>query len=237
MNKKAKTTNILLILFIVGIIFVGIFYVYPYIQTSAKIKTIAEHKIPSDLTKEEQDQGFQLKLYDKDGKEIVIPEWFKVSSVINPTFQEFTVIKHTAVPCTTRVNCPGYALNPAIDCWNSVCALKGVSAMDMGVSVINPPSSTVNFLNLKPTITSILVLSQQLDKTVFDKLIPGQTKTWMTTTPIIVAQFEGTSQTFGITIEGTNEYTGEVISASDSIQLQFGADPTGAFQVVIQSPI
>jgi len=237
MNKKAKTTNTILILFIVAVIFVGIFYVYPYMQTSTQIKTIAEHRIPADITKEEQDQGMQLKFYDVDGNEIVIPEWFKVVSAVSPITQEFTIVRHSAVACTTKSNCPEYELNPAIDCWNSVCSLKGVFSMDLGVSVVNPASSTTSFLNVRPIALSPSAFSEQMDTTPLDELIPSQTKTWMTTTPIVVEPYEGTTQTFSVTVAGIDKYTGEEVSTGDVIQLTFGADPTGAFSVNIVSPI
>ena len=236
MNKKGKS-NIVMVLAILAIIAVALYYLVPLITLSTKVKTILEHSTPADLSSNEQGTGIQLKFYDANGNEIPIPSWFKVSSIINPTPQEYTIIKHSSVVCTTKANCPGYATNPAIDCWNLVCALKGIASMDMGVSVINPSSSTVNFLNIAPSTVSPTAFNTQLDKTSLAKLIPGQTKSWMTTSPITVAQYEGTTQAFNVTVSGTNEYTGATVSASDTVSLTFGADPTGAFQVVIQSPI
>ena len=205
-------------------------------KTSTQIKTIAEHRIPVDITSGEQDQGMQLKFYDADGNEIVIPEWFKVVSAVSP-IQEFTIVRHSTVACTTKANCPGYELNPAIDCWNSVCALKGVFSMDLGVSVVNPASSTTSFLNVRPITLSPLAFSEQMDTTPLDELIPSQTKTWMTTTPIVVGQYEGTTQSFSVTVAGIDKYTDEEVLVGDLIQLTFGADPTGAFSVNIVSPI
>lgn len=235
MNKKGRT-DVVIIILAIALLLAAVFYIVPYMTVTSKIKTIAEHSTPADLSSGEKDTGMQLKFYDADGNEITIPDWFKVNSVMYPTTSEFTIIKHSALACITRTNCPGYATNPAIDCWNLVCAIKGVASMDMGVSIINPPSSTVNFLNVAPSAVTPASFNTQLDKTSLAKLIPGQTKKWMTTTPISVAQYEGTTQSFSVSVTGTNEYTGTAISASDLISLTFGADPTGAFQVVISSP-
>jgi len=75
-----------------------------------------------------------------------------------------------------------------------------------------------------------------VNKDIVSVLAPGETANLLMAAPISIAQFEGTTQTFSITVQGTNEYTGETITVSDEVDLVFSADPSGSLDVSIVSP-
>ncbi|MFA6074117.1 MAG: hypothetical protein WC758_08420 [Candidatus Woesearchaeota archaeon] len=239
MNKKGKTNNVMVGIIIIALVIAAYFIIT---TNSNPIKTVNEHKQPADISQSEKGTGLDLKLYDcppgrtsvDQCEEVVIPDWFKVAS-ISPV-GEFTVVKHSDVTCTTKTSCVGYATNPRIDCWTGVCALKSVTDITMGVSVTNPSSSQLSFTNVAPTAGLPAVFYTSLGKTATARLSPGQTSSWVTGL-LPLAVWEGTTQTFSTTVTGTNEYTGAAVSASDSMQLTFGADPTGALVVSVISPV
>lgn len=232
MNNKGEMNKafvfLVLLLLIVGIV---------YFMSRDKItdtKSVNEHKVPADISKGEDGTGLNLKMYDEDGNEITIPDWFKVSSISG---DPYTIVTHSpTTSCTTRTNCPGYATNPAIDCYNGVCALKGVSSMTMGVSVTNPSTSGITFQSIGPSAVSPTAFYNALNKTALKTMAPDTTFSWTSTT-ISVAAFEGTTQTFSVTVEGYNPYTGANVTASDSLALSFAANPTGSFTVLVSSPL
>ena len=229
-NKKGKT-NVLLVFVVIAIALVGVFYWF-----SAGGKSILEHREPADISKEEEGTGIYLKLYDEDGNEIDIPDWFKVGSIIGDSF---TIVRHPPAPsCTAVSQCDGYLTNPNIMCWNDKCVLGNVGYMDLGISVVNPVSSEITFLNVAPTSATPIEWWNNLDKTAVARLAPGDPAAfWTTASPLPVSGWEGTQQTFSVSVSGTNEYTGATVTPGDTIQLAFDADPTGTFMVSIVSPI
>lgn len=233
MNKKAETNNLLIIVILAVVVIVGYLYFTGYFAGGEK--TVTEHKTPADISQSESGTGLDLKFYDKDGNEIEIPSWFKVSSVVNAG--EFTIVRRSTAPtCALRTDCAGYATNPNIMCWATKCVLGNVASMTAGVSVTNPTSSQVAFLNVAPTIVKPATFDTALSKTPTPKLLPGNTVSW-SSTAMSVGVWEGTTQTFNVTVQGTNEYNSATVKVSDAIALMFETDPTGAFTVSVQSPI
>jgi len=229
-NKQGKADK-LLVFVIIAIAVVGLFYWF-----SAGGKSILEHREPADISKEEKGTGIYLKLYDEDGNEITIPDWFKVGSIAG---EAFTIVRHPPAPaCTAVTQCSGYETNPNIMCWNGKCVLGNVASMDLGISVENPTTSEITFLNVAPSSATPSEWWTSLDKTPVSTLAPGDpVGFWITTSPLSLSGWEGTQQTFSVTVSGTNEYTGQTVTPGDSIQLAFDADPTGEFIVSIVSPI
>ena len=231
MNKQGKTDNKVIAIVIVLALILVLFLWY-----SGTGKTILEHRQPADISQEEEGTGLDLRLYDEDGNEIEIPDWF--STATDSKVGIFSIVRHPPAPtCTTRTQCAGYDTNPNIGCWEGKCVLQNIGSMDLGVSVTNPIASEVAFLNVAPSAASPTIFNTNLDKTVTTTLLAGQTASWMTTAPMSVGVWEGTQQVFSISVSGTNEYTGETFTAGDSITLAFDANPAGAFTVSIVSPI
>lgn len=231
MDKQGETKNLIWIV----ILAIAVFGIYLVFSGSGE-KSLLEHKTPADLSKGESGTGLDLKFFDKDGKEIQIPDWFKVNSVVD-VGSGFTIVRRTTAPtCTAVTQCAGYLTNPNIMCWNGKCVLGKVASMTAGVSVTNPTSSQLAFLNVAPTLAKPLAFDTALSKTAYAKLSPGQTTSW-TSASMTVSQWEATTQTFNVTVQGTNEYNGALIKVSDAIALAFDADPTGSFTVAVQSPI
>jgi len=230
MNKQGKT-NLVVVLVVIALAVLLFF-----ILSGGTVKTVLEHKTPADISKEEEGTGLDLRFYDKDGNEIQIPEWFTTASVV-PGLGDFTIVRRTTAPtCTAVSQCAGYITNPNIMCWTGKCVLGNVASMTAGVSVTNPTSSEVSFLNIAPTTVSPTAFNTALDKTAYTKLSPGGTKSWSSTT-MSVGVWEGTQQTFSVSVSGTNEYTGQIVTVSDSITLAFDKDPSGTFSVVVQTPV
>ncbi len=213
------------IIFIVIAIIVGIFLVIIFTFPEAV-------KEPEEISK-----GLHLKIYDKDGNEMDIPDWFLELS--EDPLGIFSIVRHPPAPdCTTKAQCSGYDTNPNIMCWNGKCVLGNVAFMDLGVSVENPSTSEIAFTNVVPSSASPAVFWTKLDKTPVAKLSPGDpVRSWSTTSPMLLSGLEGTTQTFSVIVSGTNEYTGEIFSTSDSITLSFDADPTGELIASVVSPV
>lgn len=232
-NKKGKSDGkgIVIALVVIALLVVAYFLFF------TKTKTVLEHRTPADISSNEKGTGLNLKLYDANGNEIEIPSWFSTSSIVEPSiFEQFTIVRHPPAPtCTTRTTCTGYASNPNIICWGGTCALGNVNSLTMGVSVTNPASSQLSFLNLAPTTVLPTEFNTALTKTPYAKLSPGQTTSW-TSTAISIASWTG-SKTFSATVSGTNEYTGVANTVTDSLTLDFAADPSGNLLVSIVSPI
>ncbi len=218
---KEKDNIIFIVIAIIVVIFLVILFTFP-----EKVKE------PEEISK-----GLHLKIYDKDGNEIDIPEWFLTIS--EDPLGIFSIVRHPPAPdCTTTDQCSGHDTNPNIMCWKEKCVLGNVDKMDLGVSVENPSDSEVAFTNVAPSSASPSAFWTNLDKTPVSKLSPGDPiKSWVTTTPISVGIWEGTTQTFTVEVSGTNEYTGLTFSTSDSITLAIDADPTGVLIASIVSPV
>lgn len=228
MNTKGK--NNLVIWVVVAAVVIALFVMY-----SGNEKTVIEHKTPADISKSESGTGLDLKFFDKDGNEIQIPSWFATNAATD--VGGFTIVRRPTAPtCTAVSQCTGYLTNPYIMCWTGKCVLGNVAAITAGVSVTNPAGSQVAFLNVAPTLVTPAAFNTALTKTPTATLSPGQTASW-TSTAISLGAYEGTQQTFNVTIQGTNQYTSGTVKASDALVLAFDADPTGAFTVSVQSPI
>lgn len=222
-----KKNIIVIVLLVIAILGIGYFF------WNSSFKSVNEHKTPADISKNEKGTGLDLKLYDPSGKEIEIPDWFSTASIVEPPF---TIVRHPPAPtCTVRTTCEGYATNPNIMCWAGACALGNVGSLTMGIKVTNPESSQISFLNLAPTTALPAEFNSALDKTSWPKLAIGDIHTWSSTL-ISVASWTG-SKVFTATVQGTNEYTGAVNTVSDSLTLDFAADPTGVLTASIISPI
>jgi len=229
-NKNGKSGKNVWVIILLVAVAVGAFLLF-----APREKTVAEHAVPADISKSGSGTGLQLKFYDANGNPIDIPSWF--ASQTGSTAPFAIVSRTTAPSCTDKTQCVGYASNPNIMCWNGKCVLGNIASMDAGVQVTNPSSSQLSFINLAPSTASPSIFNTNLNKTVISRLSPGQTAGWMTLTPISVSSFVGTNQTFSVSVQGTNEYTGTVNTVSDSLVLQFLPDPTGSLSVSLVSPI
>jgi len=101
---------ILVVLAVIGLIFY-------FVLRGGGWKPISEHREPADLSKDEQGTGMRLRLYDKEGNPIGIPDWFKVTSsvtgvvgaiVSHPGTGERTcsVLNDCYDPCVSDDDCP-----------------------------------------------------------------------------------------------------------------------------------
>jgi len=136
-----------------------------------------------------------------------------------------------------RTGCVGHLTNPKIMCWKSDCVIGGVGAIALDFGVTNPPESQLSFLNLGVSSASPPAFNTAVNKDIESELVIGETRSFIMASTMGTSQFEGTTQTFSVTVEGTNQYTGQVVQVSDSLQLAFAADPTGSFNVNLVSPI
>lgn len=227
MNKKAKSNALLIV--VIAVIVLGYLYFAGYLGPTEK--TVNEHKVPADISQSQSGTGLNMKLYDKDGNEVTIPEWFKVNSAVD--VGAFTVFRRQTTPtCTVSSDCSGYTAGSHIICMEGRCALGAISTMTLGMGVTNPSSSQVAFLSVAPTIVTPTAFNTALSKTPVAKLSPGQTVTFPSAS-MALSQWEGTTQTFNVTVSGTNEYSGVIVTASDALTLQFWAEPAGTFTVSI----
>lgn len=229
MNRQGKQN---IVIFVVVALLVLFFYIY----AGGSAKTIAEHRTPADISESEKGTGLDLKFYDSEGNPIQIPEWFSTASVV--PMGDFSIVSRPSAPaCTAVSQCSGYQTNPNIKCFTGKCVLGNIGSMDVGVNVQNPVSSEIAFINVAPTTILPVELDSAFDKTLFARLAPGQSTSWSTFSPVDVTGWEGTQKTLSISVSGTNEFTGQVNTVVDSIILNFDADPTGLFTVVVQSPV
>lgn len=157
---------------------------------------------------------------------------------------ESIVTRTTPITCTSTATClASYsttaALSPNLECYNSQCVLGSITAIQLGIGVLNPASSTLTFTGVSPTsVTSTLagVWSTAMSTMASQTLTPGQSYSW-TGAAMGTSQFVGTTQTFATTISGTNGYTGSVTQATSSVSLVFATDPSGSLTASISSPI
>lgn len=227
MNKQGRQNTVVFVV-------VALLVLFLYIYVGGSAKTISEHRSPADISESEEGTGLDLRFYDSEGNPIQIPEWFSTASVI--PMGDFSVVSRPSAPsCTTVTQCSGYETNPNIKCLTGKCVLGNIGSMDVGVNVQNPSDSEIAFLNVAPTAILPVELDNAFNKSLFGRLAPGQSKSWSTFSPIDVTIWEGTQQTLSVSVSGTNEFTGQVNTVTDSIVLNFDADPTGIFTVVVQS--
>lgn len=235
MQKKAqkKVGLIVLIAVIAALIYFGFYY------GVTGTKTLKEHAEPVDISTEQEGQGMDMGFYKKvDGEwvKVDIPDWFKV---VDTTGMVGAIVEHPPAPiCTIRTDCPGAGTNPNIDCWQSKCVLTNIDGMDVVIKVAN--SASFDFNDVYISSANPVGLDNALLTGIANKkqLPAGSTVSW--TSSIMdfdVLGWIGTTQIFSITVAGTNSYSGQQQSSSDSITLQFSADPTGTFSVVIEAGI
>jgi hypothetical protein len=231
MNKKAKidNKNVIVGVLLVVVLLFGVYSIF------AQSDTLEEHSDPADISQGESGTGLTMEFQDENGNIVEIPSWFSTASII-PLPGEFSIVKRTSPSsCTARTQCTGYATNPNILCWNSQCVLGNIANMRLSFTVTNPSSSQLTFLNVAPTTATPTLLNTALNKTAVSSLAPGASNTWQTDW-VAISSFEGTTQTFSITAQGTNEYTGESVTVSDSLQLAFASNPTGSLALVLSNP-
>jgi len=205
------------VLAIIGLLVVGIYVMSPSVEVSDDNSDGA---------------GIKLHLYDADGNEIEIPDWFVVSSTKD--LGEFSIVTHPPAPsCTVTSNCAGYQTNTHITCWNSKCSLTDVDSMTMAVSATNNGEVTLNNVHIS-SATPAGFLSA-LPTTSYT-IAPGETKSWVSSA-MTLAGWEGSSVTFSAIIEGVSTYDGSTVSGNAATTLAFAADPVGGLVVQIVSPI
>lgn len=222
MKKNTKKT-IIIISCIIGVLFIASI---GYLLFNKKGDV-------ADITNSGSSSNLFLKFYDSEGN--VVGD---LNDLKSQSFLSQTIVKGTSPQsCSIRTQCPNYATNPNILCWNGQCVLGNVASMDMGVQIENPSSSQVTFNNVKVITASPSALNTAINKSTISSLVPGQSVSLGTTSPISVTSFAGTTQTFSINVQGTNSYTGQVNDVTASSQLVFASDPTGSLNVGLISPI
>jgi len=231
MNKKGENKSkawIVIVLLIAGVI------AYFYFTGSA-IKTVNEHKVPADLSKNEQGTGMSVRFVDSNGNPINIPDWFSAS----PKAEDYSIVSHSNVPCTISSDCAGYSSDPThIMCWGTPgkCVLGNVAGIYIDFIVTNPLTSEITFLNVQPVSATPTAFSNALNRTIKASLIPGETYKWTMPVAIGTSQFEAVgSQTFTTSVVGKNAYTGLNNTVTDQITFGFVRDPVGGLTVGIQS--
>lgn len=233
MNKqgKSETGKTIAVIVILLAVVLGAYLLI----SSSQSKTIQQHQKPADISSSQTGTGLNVVLKDAQGNPIAIPSWFSTSSIVAPGF---AVVRHNIVGCSDRTACSGYATNPNIMCLSSQCVLGNVATIVIGINVTNPSTSQITFTNIAPGTLSPTVLDAAISKTPVASLAPGQSVGWVSSDMNIQSNgWIGTSQTFTVSATGTNSYTGQSSSVSDSVTLSFLADPSGALTVSIVSPI
>jgi len=233
MNKKAETAKWIIIALVIG---AAIFLLY-YYGMGPEWKTLREHAEPVDISKEEEGKGIEIFFYDDDGNPITIPDWFKVMGVSSGVVG--AIVEHPPAPtCTLTSECPGWATNPNIACWESKCVLVDVASMAANVAVTN--GASFDFNDVYISAASPLGFENALPMGIINKqeLPGGGTIGWMSSQMNFETEgWIGTTQTFSATVHGTNSYDGSGHDSSDSITLVISADPTGTFSVVIETGV
>jgi len=166
-------------------------------------------------------EGFNLRLYDSDGNLINIPQEFSGYAIWTT---------ETPITCSIDANCP-----TGTTCWDNECVIRGVASMALDFSV-KSQSADVTYNNLHITSATPSEWSNQLP-TDSRNLAPSATSVFTQTIPFsIPSVWEGSSQTFSVTIAGTSDYDGTIVDDTKSISYKFYADPTGGFTVNIINP-
>lgn len=258
MNKNGKLDVIVWVLLAIAIIVVYI------VITGGKIIPLSQEANPADLTnKKGSGTGIAVSLYncppDLANKSIITQSelsQYCTKIAVPITFSSTStspvasiVTRTTPITCTSTASClTSYSTtataSPNLMCYNSQCVLGSVTAISLSIGVTNPASSQITFTSVSPTsVTSTPltgVWATAMGTMTPQTIIPGQTFTW-TGSAMGTSQFGSvatpTTQTFAMTISGTNSYTGAVTTQSSSVALTFAADPTGAFTVIVNSPI
>lgn len=173
------------------------------------------------------DTGWYLKLYDANGNEIPVPQNFMVTSSTQGMFSIWTT--ETPITCMTDANCP-----TGSTCWTSMCVIKNVASMSLGFSVVSTSSDiTYNSLNVQTATPA--AWNTALNKTA-RTLAPLATTVFTSTAFVIPTAWEGTSQVFSVTVQGTNNYNGAIETQTKSITYKFYPNPAGGFTVTISNP-
>lgn len=187
---------------------------------------------PSVTTGDTDGTGIKLHLYDTDGNEIDIPDWFSASSSLD--LGAFTIVTHPPAPsCTVTSDCSGYETNPSITCWNQQCSLTNIGSMSMAVSAENTGESALENVHIQTATPSEFLSALSTSSYT---IAPGETKSW-TSSAMTLSGWEGQVVTFSAVIEGVNSYDGTTVSGNAATTLEFAADPVGGLVVNIVSPI
>jgi hypothetical protein len=120
----------------IWIILIAILAIGAYLYFSNQPTTITN---PDGTTT--TDTGWFLKLFDKDGNEIPVPQNFMITSSQKGLFSIWTT--ESPITCTTDANCPSGST-----CWTSMCVIRNVASMSLGFSV-KSTSTTVTYNSLK----------------------------------------------------------------------------------------
>jgi len=172
------------------------------------------------------DDGFLLRLFDANGNELIIPEGF--SSTSNKGL--FSVWTTTSpITCSTDTNCP-----TGTTCWQGECVMQNVASMSLGF-VVESDSNSVTYTNLGVKSATPTAWATALG-TAHRTLAPGATQVFTSSIFAIPTAWEGTTQSFSVTIDGTNNYDGQVEEDTKTVSYQFFEDPTGGFTVSISNP-
>ena len=229
MNQKAKTSIVIVLAVIIGVILM-----FAYFGYGAGTKTLKEHAEPADISKEEEGQGMEIHFYDKDGNPVEIPDWFKVAKT---TGIVGAIVEHPPAPtCTVVSDCPG--VNPNVACWQNKCVLTNIASMSTTIKVTNGASFDFNDVYISSASPAGFAGALPTGVASKKQLPGGQTISW----PSTIMDFQalgwvGTTQTFTATVQGTSSYDGSGHTSSDSITLKFSDDPTGAFSVLIETGV
>jgi len=202
---------------IIALLLVGVYYYYT--------TTTSDNAAPVG-------DGWDLKLFDSSGNELILPKNFMVSQ---PTSSGSFAIWTTEVPiaCTSDAQCPGGGAT-SVKCFNSICSVRNVATMSLGFGVTST-SSSVSYTNLNVATATPAAWLTALNKTA-RTLAPMATTPFTSTTFAIPATWIGTNQVFSVTVTGTNSYSGAVETQTKTITYKFMADPTGGFTVTIANP-
>jgi len=165
--------------------------------------------------------GWTLRLWDADGNEIIVPSSFSAFSIWTT---------ESPITCTIDSDCPG-----ASTCWDNECVFRNVASMALGFGVTSQ-SADISYSNLHISAATPTEWSSALPTT-SRTLAPGATEVFTSSAFNIPSAWEGASgTTFSVTVKGTNDYNGNIISDTKSITYQFYDDPTGGFTVNINNP-
>lgn len=251
MNRKGQSAWIWIA--IAAVVLLVIYFGY-----REAVKPLSEHYEPADLSKEEEGTGMGMKFYEKledysqsecedagyiweDGgggpacwKEKSTPDWFKVTGIITGVVG--AIVKHPPAPsCSVDSDCPA---GSDVRCWEGECVLANRDGISTIIQVGNSESFDFNNVYLYDATPTGYYNSLPIG-TSHSKTLPSEsTIDWSSGVMDIEGlEWNGTQQTFSVTVTGKHPLTAETVTASDSVTLEFIEDPTGSFSVGIQTGV
>lgn len=239
MKIEAKTIAIIVV---IAVIAIGFYY---YSERGV----IGDLEQPLDISEGgTQTTGLTIYTRNSEGEISQVPSWF-----VGAYNEPFTIVSRYPTPwgpCDPGdpgAVCTGYTTENDIDCiWldtysDEYCVLKAIAQVMIQVSVENPPVSEIVFSNIRVTGTNY---SGDTSQTIFYytetpvTLSPGDPpqiwdSAWMDITSLAEVK------SYQVSIIGYNEYLGadDAPINSNTVQLEFFADPTGTFDVTLVSPL